>query len=356
MLSLKVCAILLSFTSSITLAAPVSDESPNPLAKRVTYGDGSSKDKPLRGIFRIEGWTDLAEIDCYIMLCIIGSSIFQRGPDSNSFPSSQTTEGGAGNEPFHDDKLDQYGTTRASDSNISPEDFPWRSVQLQPDEHRYLTGGPRAQQDSQGACVINGYKGYYGGDVIGYNKWFEIRIRDEDEHLLGEMCRAWLEDDLSKCGDNKKYNILGAVGVVFAQMVYYYVSSEGRYYHATQKGAKRDLESVQWDIDPEDITWPEIPPDAEEVKRAIVLLDEAGNELARSEKRAVVELDEAGNKPSSSGKRGVVELDEAGNELARSEKRAVVELNEAGNELSSSGKHGVVELDEAGNELSDSEQ
>jgi len=121
-----------------------------------------------------------------------------------------------------------------------------------------------------------------------------------DEHLLGEMCRAWLEDDLSKCSDNKQFNILGAVGIVLAQMVYYYIRSEGRYYHATQKGAKRDLQSVQWDIDPEDITWPETPPDAEEVKRAIVLLDETDNELARSEKRAVVELDEAGNELSDS--------------------------------------------------------
>ncbi|KAJ4357417.1 uncharacterized protein N0V89_001992 [Didymosphaeria variabile] len=254
------------------------------------------------------------------MLCIIGSSIFQRGPDDRSFPSSQTTEGGAGNEPFHDDKLNQYGTTRASDSNISPEDFPWRSVRLQPGEHRYLTGGPQDQQGSQAGCVTNGYNGNYGGDVIGYDQWFEVQIRADDEHLMGEMCRAWHENDLSKCGDNKKYNILGAVGVVIAQLVYYYVRSEGRYYHATQKGAKRDLESVQWDINPKDLTWPEIRPDAEEVKRAIVVLDEAGNELARTEKRAIVELDEAGNELFSSGKRGVVELDEAGNDLSSSKK------------------------------------
>lgn len=89
MLSLKICAIILSLTSSVTLAAPVSDVSPNPLAspltKRVTYGDGKTKDRPRRGVFRIEGWTDLAEIDCYIMLCIIGSSILSVSHSRNEY-------------------------------------------------------------------------------------------------------------------------------------------------------------------------------------------------------------------------------------------------------------------------------
>ena len=65
---------------------------------------------------------------------------------------------------------------------------------------------------------------------------------------------------------------------------------------------------MQWDIDPEDITWPEIPPDAEEVKRAIVLLDEVGDELARSEKRAVVELDEAENELSGFEQSGISKI------------------------------------------------
>ncbi|KAL1611930.1 hypothetical protein SLS60_000153 [Paraconiothyrium brasiliense] len=143
-----------------------------------------------------------------------------------------------------------------------------------------------------------------------------IDTRDADK--MGDMCKAWHADDHSVCGNDKKLNVLGAVGVILAQLVYYYVKSEGKYYHATQKGAKRDLQSVNWDVDPETLAWPEIPPNAEEVKRAIVALDEAGNELARTEKRTVVELDEAGNELSSSGKREVVELDEAGNELPSS--------------------------------------
>jgi hypothetical protein len=169
---------------------------------------------------------------------------------------------------------------------------------------------------------------------------------------MGPICRAWHADDTSICGPNTRLTFMGAVGVVLAQLVYYYIQSEGRYYHARQKGKKRDLDSIKWDVDPDTLAWPEIPPNAQEVKRAIVVLDEAGNEIARTEKRTVVELDEAGNELSSD-KREVVELDEAGNELS-SDKREVVELDEAGNELHSSGKRGVVELDEAGNEISSS--
>jgi hypothetical protein len=72
MISLKICAIILSLTLTITIAAPVSDVTPDSLVKR---GDGSKKESPRRGVFKIEGWLDLAEVDCYIMLCIIGGNV-----------------------------------------------------------------------------------------------------------------------------------------------------------------------------------------------------------------------------------------------------------------------------------------
>lgn len=71
MLSLKFCALLLSLTPSLTLAAPVDDVSARHLAKR---GDGT-RQNPKQAIFKIEGWTDLAEIDCYIMLCLLKTSV-----------------------------------------------------------------------------------------------------------------------------------------------------------------------------------------------------------------------------------------------------------------------------------------
>lgn len=76
MLTLKTCAVILSLTSSITIAAPVNDVSPNPLAKRVepTSGPGS-KGQPKNLQISIDGWRDLAEINCYIMLCILGTDI-----------------------------------------------------------------------------------------------------------------------------------------------------------------------------------------------------------------------------------------------------------------------------------------
>lgn len=71
MLYFRSYALILSLTAYITFAVPLSDVGTTPLAKR---GDGS-KDYPKKAIFKIEGWEDLAEIDCYIMLCIIGSSV-----------------------------------------------------------------------------------------------------------------------------------------------------------------------------------------------------------------------------------------------------------------------------------------
>jgi hypothetical protein len=153
------------------------------------------------------------------------------------------------------------------------------------------------------------------------------------------MCTAWLAKDYSVCGEDKKLDVLGQIGIVLASLVYYYAA--GRYYHATQKGRKRSLDSVKWDVDPNTLEWPEIPADAAEVKRAIVVLDDAGNELARTETRSIVEFDEAGNVLSGDKvkafKRGAVELDEAGNELSMDKlRRAVLELDADGNELSGS--------------------
>jgi hypothetical protein len=148
-----------------------------------------------------------------------------------------------------------------------------------------------------------------------------LLICPRDFPLMGPMCRAWMADDTSVCGKDKKVDVLGVAGIVLAQLVYYYVKSEGKYFHASQNGKKRSVDSVQWDVDPESLAWPSIPADAEEVKRAIVVLDEAGNELARSEKRAIVKLDGNGNELSMHKlKRAVLELDEAGNELFSSRK------------------------------------
>lgn len=207
----------------------------------------------------------------------------------------------------------------------------------------------------QGGCIEAAYEGKQGGDVIGFDEWFEINLLKEYEANLtlfatqfpltrsrqapfGPMCTAWLAKDYTVCGTDKKLDVLGQVGIVLASLVYYYAA--GTYYHATQKGRKRSLDSVKWDVDPNTLEWPEIPADAEEVKRAIVVLDEAGNELARTETRSIVELDEAGNVPSGDKvkakafKRGAVELDGAGNVLSMDKlRRAVLELDVDGNEL-----------------------
>jgi len=200
--------------------------------------------------------------------------------------------------------------------------------------------------------------------VIQFDEWFEINLLEAERDRFGPLCRAWLAKDYSVCGESTRVNFLGQVGVILATLIYYYRA--GRFFHATQKGGKRSVD-VHWDVDPNTIEWPDIPADAEEVKRAIVVLDDDGNEIARSETRSSLQFDEAGNLLADkvkAVKRGVVELDEAGNELsekkARAVKRATPAFDEAGIPLPAKKvkavKREAVELDEAGNELSRSKK
>ena len=69
MLSLKLGALILSLISSFASGAPLNDVIA--LEKR---SDGT-KSSPRQAIFRIEGWEDLADINCYIMLCIVKTSV-----------------------------------------------------------------------------------------------------------------------------------------------------------------------------------------------------------------------------------------------------------------------------------------
>jgi hypothetical protein len=77
----------------------------------------------------------------------------QRGPNAE-YGQEEYKKAGAENQPFHDDGIEEYGTTRASDHTISPEDFPWRSIRVQDGQHRYLTGGPFEQQKGKLATAF----------------------------------------------------------------------------------------------------------------------------------------------------------------------------------------------------------
>lgn len=60
---------VLSLLYSITLAFPVAESSDgSSLMERAT--PGSSKDNPINADFDIAKWPDLAEEDCYAMLCL----------------------------------------------------------------------------------------------------------------------------------------------------------------------------------------------------------------------------------------------------------------------------------------------
>lgn len=71
MFFLKLSTALLSLASSVASAAPAKEATPHGLAKRA---DGSSRAQAKNAVFDIDGWLNIAEINCYIMLCFMGGN------------------------------------------------------------------------------------------------------------------------------------------------------------------------------------------------------------------------------------------------------------------------------------------
>jgi hypothetical protein len=64
----------------------------------------------------------------------------QRQPNSQAGDQAYQ-DSGAALQPFHDDQLQQRQTSQINHNTQSPEDFPWRSIQLGQGERRYLMPG-----------------------------------------------------------------------------------------------------------------------------------------------------------------------------------------------------------------------
>ncbi|KAI1170211.1 hypothetical protein F4777DRAFT_584136 [Nemania sp. FL0916] len=246
----KIVGKLLFFylSCSSTFAIPVSEvlrdveDSENITYSIMTRGDGSSKSSPVDASFDISGWENIAEENCYIMLCLMdGNRVFQRGPTAGA-SKSQRTKSGANLEPFHADQLSSRHTAQISGSTISAEEFPWASTQ-NGGENAYLCPATEAEQNAQKTGISAGFN-VKGGP--GYDQWFRVSFHGGTQ---GKFCTALFKNppDKSVCGNDEKTTIFGVASVILANFVYQIVRNQGQPYffrHASgsHKGSKRTLE------------------------------------------------------------------------------------------------------------------
>ncbi|KAI8627086.1 hypothetical protein F5Y19DRAFT_477975 [Xylariaceae sp. FL1651] len=205
-------------------------------------GDGSSRNSPIDASFDISGWENIAEENCYIMLCLMGGNrVFQRGATAND-KNTQRTKSGANLEPFHADQLTTRHTAQISGSTISAEEFPWASTQ-NGGENAYLCPATVAEQNAQKTGISAGFNSK-GGPA--YDQWFRISFHGAS---FGRYCTALFSNppDTSVCGNNDRTNLFGVAGVILANFVYQVVRNQGQpyfFHHAagSGKGSKRSIE------------------------------------------------------------------------------------------------------------------
>ncbi|QIX02297.1 hypothetical protein AMS68_007814 [Peltaster fructicola] len=228
---------LLTLLSSTVLAAPIAvveaDDSPadsgEPSDDLQTRAPGDSASQPIQANFNIDGWEDIAEENCRVMLCILGGNrVFQRVVTAHEGDVNYTGSG-ASVHPFYAANLSDRGTAQINPSTTSAEDFPWRSIHLPDGARRYVMPATDAQQRSQGGSINGGYL----SSQVGYNEWFEINFQGN----LGPHCRALHQNppDTSVCSKNVKETLFGTRNIDLRNIVYYKVQQGNKIGFAHEK-------------------------------------------------------------------------------------------------------------------------
>ncbi|KAF1990254.1 hypothetical protein K402DRAFT_401118 [Aulographum hederae CBS 113979] len=203
---------LYSLLFSAALAAPTAEvHGESQLVKR---DPGDSKEDPLPATFDISNWPDIAEENCFAMLCLRGGDrVYQRvGTSGDRGKNYQAS--GAKFKPFHGDQLESRHTAQINGNTISAEEFPFESTQ-QGGEIGYVFPATEEQQQRQSGALSTTYQ----NQNIGYNKWFEITYIGGP---MGLYCTALFSKppDFSVCNDDRTTTLFGTAGVKLANFAY----------------------------------------------------------------------------------------------------------------------------------------
>ncbi|KAI1138391.1 hypothetical protein F5Y05DRAFT_413012 [Hypoxylon sp. FL0543] len=229
----KLC--LLSLWWSATIATPI-ETGEN--AKHIIKRAGNSPSDPIDAEFNTAGWENIAEEDCYVMLCLKnGNRVYQRVSTAHG-GDHHRTESGQSLNPFHADQLASRHTAQINQRTTSPEEFPWAST-TQGGADAVVLPATVDEQNRQSSGINAGY----AKARVGYNQWFRITFTEP----WGKYCTALFSQppDFSVCDNNEQTTLFGTAGVILANFVYYVVRSQRPYFFRHAAGPKRNQRSLE---------------------------------------------------------------------------------------------------------------
>ncbi|KAH8680674.1 hypothetical protein BX600DRAFT_519813 [Xylariales sp. PMI_506] len=190
-----------SFITNHTRSDLDEDDSYTELARRAT---GTQTD-PYPITVDVTGWQNIAEMNCYLMLCkYSGQRVWQRNPGSST-ASTHRTASGANLTPFAAAKLATYSTKQITTSTTSAEEFPWASMN-QGGTGAHLMPATIAEQNVQKNAISAGYS---RTPTVPWSDWFELTFTNY--LTTGVYCPALFKTtpDTSVCSAKTKTTLFG---------------------------------------------------------------------------------------------------------------------------------------------------
>ncbi|KAF2149144.1 hypothetical protein K461DRAFT_271710 [Myriangium duriaei CBS 260.36] len=182
-------------------------------------GQGGTRQNPIPVTIDVSKWPNIAEQNCYIMLCLMGRNrVFQRVQTADESERAYTLSGAEWT-PFQQRNLIKYHVQQINSQpgrrteTSSAEEFPWRSIHVDPLDPRYVIPATLYEQSMQGNSLSN----LYGPNRIDYGNFFHVTFSG----YTGPYCRA-LHSPPTKpdvC-DNHFQTILFGVKIMLANFIY----------------------------------------------------------------------------------------------------------------------------------------
>ncbi|KAF4153157.1 hypothetical protein CNMCM6069_001119 [Aspergillus lentulus] len=229
--------LLLSCSPVFTVPVNVPGGGADLIARAGNNGKGTSKSNPKDATFDVTGWEDIAEEDCYVMLCLKnGERTWQRNP-TPGLNKVHYQKSGAAAKPFQKGNVPKRHTGQINPQpgerteTNSAEEFPWESMS-QGGSNADLLPATRHEQKLQGAAIR---KGFQTSD-IDLGEWFKITFTGN----LGPICQALHRDPPDESICKKPEVSLFGKKINLNDWVWYMAKVGGSlaYYHAA--GSSKD--------------------------------------------------------------------------------------------------------------------
>ncbi|RAO73004.1 uncharacterized protein BHQ10_009016 [Talaromyces amestolkiae] len=194
------------------------------MTEGLTFSKRSSRANPIDATFDITLWPNIAEENCFAMLCLQnGNRVYQRVSTSSAADDNRR-DSGADFRPFRAAQLASRHTSQINPTTVSAEEFPWASTR-QGGATAYVFPATVAEQSrlhgAQGTAINSGYV----RSGVGFDDYF--RITFTPANLFGQYCTALHANppDTSICGREPTQTLFGTTGINIANFAYQVVRS-----------------------------------------------------------------------------------------------------------------------------------